>query len=118
MFYRRKSYLLKNEFVDILNRHFNETNLPNQLKHGSRLVGRWTKDNNDGTAEVFAIWEYDSREDYERIEAAVRTDEAHNKRIQDWYAQHGGRDYVYKQYFLEVRNEVIEWTVNANQKGL
>ena len=44
MFYRRKSYTVKNDFVEILNRHFLETNFPNQLKHGSRLVGRWMKD--------------------------------------------------------------------------
>lgn len=35
MFYRRKYYVVKNEFVDRFNHHFNETNLPNQLSHGS-----------------------------------------------------------------------------------
>lgn len=59
MFYRRKYYVVKNEFIEIFNDHFNDTNLPNQIKHGSRLIGRWMKDNNDGTTEVFAIWEYD-----------------------------------------------------------
>ncbi len=60
MFYRRKYYVVKNEFIEIFNDHFNDTNLPNQIKYGSRLIGRWMKDNNDGTTEVFAIWEYDS----------------------------------------------------------
>ncbi|TKH07039.1 cytoplasmic protein, partial [Bacillus wiedmannii] len=52
MFYRRKYYIVKNEFVEIFNEHFTNTNLPNQLKHGSRLIGRWMKDNNDGTTEI------------------------------------------------------------------
>ncbi|TKI20624.1 cytoplasmic protein, partial [Bacillus cereus] len=41
MFYRRKYYVVKNEFIEVFNDHFNNTNLPNQLKHGSRLIGRW-----------------------------------------------------------------------------
>ncbi|MZE90161.1 cytoplasmic protein, partial [Bacillus anthracis] len=52
MFYRRKYYIVKNEFVEIFNGHFNNTNLPNQLKYGSRLIGRWMKDNKNGTTEV------------------------------------------------------------------
>ncbi|MGM2842348.1 NIPSNAP family protein, partial [Bacillus cereus group sp. Bce002] len=38
MFYRRKYYVVKNEFIEVFNDHFNNTNLPNQLKHGSRLI--------------------------------------------------------------------------------
>lgn len=111
MFYRRKFYIVKKEFVDIFNAHFNHTNLPNQLKHGSRLVGRWMKDNNDETVEIFAIWEYDSYEDYIEIESKIRSDEAHVQRIKDWYDKNGGKDYVYKAYILEVRNEALESTV-------
>ena len=44
--------------------------LPVQLRHGARLVGRWETD--DGR--VVAIWEYDDRVAYERIDAAVRAD--------------------------------------------
>jgi hypothetical protein len=55
MFYRRKYYVVKNEFIEVFNDHFNNTNLPNQLKHGSRLIGRWMKDNKNGTYEVFSI---------------------------------------------------------------
>ncbi|WP_237049401.1 hypothetical protein [Lentibacillus amyloliquefaciens] len=56
MFYRRKFYIVKSEFVETFNTHFNKTNLPTQLKYGSRLVGRWMKANNDDTVEIFAIW--------------------------------------------------------------
>jgi len=44
--------------------------LPVQLRHGARLIGRWETD--DGR--VVAVWEYDDRAAYERIEAAVRSD--------------------------------------------
>ncbi len=39
MFYRRKYYIVKSEFVEVFNDLFNHVNLPNQLKHGSRLIG-------------------------------------------------------------------------------
>ena len=44
--------------------------LPVQLRHGARLVGRWVTEDN----RVVAVWEYDDRSAYERIEAAVRAD--------------------------------------------
>lgn len=111
MFYRRKFYIVKNDFVDIFNAHFNETNLPNQIKHGARLVGRWMIPKNSLTTEIFAIWEYDSLEKYEEIEANIRRDSEHLKRISNWYEQHGGRDYMNKEYILEVRNEQLISTI-------
>lgn len=44
--------------------------LPVQIRHGARLVGRWETED----ARVVAVWEYDNRVAYERIEAAVRAD--------------------------------------------
>ncbi|MCM3638465.1 NIPSNAP family protein [Sporosarcina luteola] len=111
MFYRRKFYTVKKEFVGIFNQHFSNTNLPNQLKHGSRLIGRWMKENEDNTVEIFAIWEYDSYEDYVEIETKIRNDHAHVGRVKDWYAKHGGREHVLKEYILEVENEAITSTV-------
>ncbi|MFD1736870.1 cytoplasmic protein [Bacillus salitolerans] len=81
------------------------------------LVGRWMKENNNGTVEIFAIWEYDSYEDYLEIEKKVRSDEAHVKRINDWYEKNGGKEYVYKEYFLEVRSEALESTVILQEKN-
>ena len=43
---------------------------PVQLRHGARLVGRWETEDD----RVVAVWEYDDRESYDRIEAAVRAD--------------------------------------------
>lgn len=111
MFYRRKFYVIKKEFVEIFNVHFNETNLPNQLKRGARLIGRWMVPKDEETTEVFAIWEYDSYEDYQVIEANVRNDQEHLQRIKNWYEAHGGRDFVIKQYVLEVRNEELKSTL-------
>lgn len=107
MFYRRKFYIVKNEFVDIFNTHFNETNLPNQIKYGARLVGRWMVPHTDTTTEIFAIWEYDSYEKYKEIEGNVRSDSEHVKRINTWYERNGGREFVYKEYLLEVKNEEL-----------
>lgn len=114
MFYRRKYYTVKSDFVEQFNAHFNTTNLPNQLKHGARLIGRWMKDNQDGTFEVFAIWEYDSYEDYLDIETNVEADNEHVQRIKDWYEKNGGRDHVFKEYIVEVRNEALVSTVNES----
>lgn len=53
--------------------------------------------------------------DYEQIESKVRSDKTHNQQIQDWYDKHGGRERVYKEYILEVRNEPIESTVQQTK---
>jgi hypothetical protein len=53
-------------FHDFFRRHL----LPVQLRHGARLVGRWETE--DGR--VVAVWEYDDREAYERVRAAVAAD--------------------------------------------
>ncbi|MEK4251832.1 cytoplasmic protein [Paenibacillus sp. FSL W7-1287] len=111
MFYRRKFYILKNEFVDIFNKHFIETNLPNQIKYGAKLVGRWMVPHSDTTTEIFAIWEYESYEKYLEIERNVRSDIKHLKRIKKWYEDHGGRDYVMKEYLIEIREEELVSTV-------
>lgn len=112
MFYRRKFYILRNEFVDIFNKHFIETNLPNQIKYGAKLVGRWMVPHSDTTTEIFAIWEYESYEKYAEIEKNVRSDIEHVKRINKWYEDHGGREYVFKKYLIEVRDEELVSTVS------
>ena len=111
MFYRRKFYIVTNDFVEEFNRHFNETNLPNQLSHGSRLVGRWMTAHDEHTTENFAIWEYDSYEDYVEIENRIVADTTHVNKIKAWYEAHGGREYVLSNYILQVKNEKLIDTV-------
>ena len=109
MIYRRKMYRVSPRIIDDFNLHFNKTLLPTQLKYGSKLVGRWMTQHAD-EVEVFAIWEYDSYEDYERIEANVRGDEAHVKRVQDWFGKWGGRDNL-KDDFYRIDQDFIDSTV-------
>lgn len=103
MFYRRKSYRVRPEQVAPFTAFFTEYLLPNQLKHGARLVGRWVTEAGD---EIVALWEYDSREAYERIEAAVRADpmaaraQARRKELGD--------------LFLESRQDFLSSTVHVN----
>jgi len=58
------------ENLAVLHEFFRTHLLPVQQRHGARLVGRWEAE--DGR--VIAVWEYDDRASYERIEAAVRQD--------------------------------------------
>jgi hypothetical protein len=111
MFYRRKHYVVKKGFVDTFNKLFNEINLPNQLKHGTKFIGRWMMPLENGDVEIFAIWEYSSIKEYERIESNIRSDEAHVNKIREWFENQGGRDYILREYVTEVRDEEIFSTV-------
>ena len=117
MFYRRKFYIVKNVFVESFNKLFTEINMPNQLKHGARLTGRWMLPHDETTTEIFAIWEYDSYEDYIEIENHVRSDQEHLHRIKNWYEENGGKEYVQKEYFVEVRNEKLYSTIDNSKSG-
>jgi hypothetical protein len=70
MLYRMRVYRAVRENLPVFHDFFRTHLLPVQLRHGARLVGRWETE--DGR--VVAIWEYDDRAAYERIEAAVRAD--------------------------------------------
>ena len=111
MFYRRKFYIVKKEFVENFNRHFNEINLPNQLKNGARLVGRWMLDVREDNVEIFAIWEYDKYEDYVQIEKRIRSDREHVDRVNSWYEEHGGKEYVQRTFFVQTKNEYLTSTL-------
>ena len=70
MIYRMRIYQGVRENVAAFNEFFELHLLPVQVRNGARLVGRWlTQDDR-----VVAIWEYDSRERYEQIQAAVKSD--------------------------------------------
>lgn len=72
MQYRMRIYHAVPESLAAFNEFFRDYLLPVQLRHGARLVGRWQTEDN----RVVAVWEYDDRQAYERIEAAVRADPA------------------------------------------
>lgn len=68
--YRIRRYATVPETVEAFHEFFNRFLLPVQRRHGARLVGRWATD--DG--EVVAIWEYDDRAAYERVQNSVASD--------------------------------------------
>jgi hypothetical protein len=68
--YRMRIYDTVRENLPIFHDFFRTHLLPVQLRHGARLVGRWEAEN----GRVVAVWEYDDRSAYERIEMAVRGD--------------------------------------------
>lgn len=68
--YRMRIYQAVPENLPVFHEFFRSHLLPVQLRHGARLVGRWETED----ARVVAVWEYDDRAAYERIEAEVRAD--------------------------------------------
>ena len=72
MIYRLRIYKAVPENVQTFHAFFRDHLLPIQERHGARLVGRW--ETHDGR--VVAIWEYDDRGAYERINSAVVADPA------------------------------------------
>jgi len=72
MIYRRRTYVVHPERVEAFTAFFHAYLLPNQWKHGARLVGRYV---NEAQDEVTALWEYESLAEYERIQALVAADE-------------------------------------------
>lgn len=72
MLYRMRIYRAVPENLAAFHEFFRDYLLPVQLRHGARLIGRWQTDDN----RVIAVWEYDDRQAYERINAAVRADPA------------------------------------------
>ncbi|MDM5189002.1 NIPSNAP family protein [Bacillus sp. DX4.1] len=114
MIFRRKTYKVHSSIVNEFNRHFNETLLPTQMKYGARLIGRWMTKGNDDRIEIFAIWEYDSYEDYEQIEAKVRSDKEHVKRVQSWFDKMG-REKVKSSLKDNSKEDFLETTVWNNE---
>lgn len=70
MIYRMRIYQTVRENLPLFHDFFRACLLPVQRRHGARLVGRWETEH----GRVVAVWEYDDRASYERIEAAVRAD--------------------------------------------
>ncbi len=72
MLYRMRIYRAVPENLALFHDFFRIHLLPVQHRHGARLVGRWQTEDD----RVVAVWEYDDRRAYERIQAAVRADPA------------------------------------------
>lgn len=113
--YRRKWYKINAMRINEFNQLFNEFLLPTQLKYGARLVGRWMTQENEGTMEVFAIWEYDSLEEYLRIENQVKSDEEHVLRVKN---QHEELRKLGGNFLLEAPKEDFLFSTVARDKTI
>jgi ADP-ribose pyrophosphatase YjhB (NUDIX family) len=76
MIYRRETYRIQPEMLEDFNEFFHQYRLPNQLKHGAKLIGRWTTEARD---EVVEIWEYPNEHEYIKIEERVKKDRLYEK---------------------------------------
>ncbi|QOS78521.1 NIPSNAP family protein [Paenibacillus sp. JNUCC31] len=116
MIYRRKPYVVASSFVEEFNALFNDILLPSQLKYGARLIGRWHQHMDDETSEIFAMWEYDTFEQYEEIEHKIKSDNEHIIRVQERFDQIGRNRY--KEVFRkDIKQDFFESTV-AREKTI
>lgn len=76
MIYRVKMYEIFPERLTVFNAFFQEYLLPNQRRFGAQLIGRWV---NEDRTRITAIWGYQSKEQYEHIEAQIRQTDLHQK---------------------------------------
>ncbi|WP_440118982.1 NIPSNAP family protein [Paenibacillus sp. QZ-Y1] len=114
MIYRRKTYIVASSFVEEFNALFNDILLPSQLKYGSRLIGRWHTPMDENTSEIFAMWEYDTVEQYEEIEKKIKSDHEHVMRVQERFDLIGR--HRYKDVFREeMKQQFFTSTVDRDQ---
>ena len=114
MIYRRKTYIIEPSFIEEFNALFNDILLPSQLKYGARLIGRWMIIKDEENTEVFALWEYDSFQEYEEIETKIKQDEEHVKRVQKRFDEIG-REKIKKVLKEDIKQEFIESTVSRDK---
>ncbi|MFD2699596.1 NIPSNAP family protein [Paenibacillus shunpengii] len=113
MIYRRKTYIVANSIVDEFNSLFNDVLLPSQLKYGARLIGRWQTTLNEDTSEIFAMWEYDTLEQYDEIESKIKSDVEHVSKVQQRFDAIG-RDRL-KEALQDIKQEFFITTVDRER---
>ncbi|WP_338448698.1 NUDIX hydrolase [Niallia oryzisoli] len=96
MFCRREIHRIPPERVIDLNQFFHEYVLPNQLKNGATLIGRWITEEED---EIVTMWHYPSYNDYLKIEERVKKDQLHQQ-AQAQLLKFGPPYLDYRQEFL------------------
>lgn len=72
MFYRREIIKTTPDKIRVFNEFFHHYLLPNQIKNGANLIGRWITEDQ---REIIAIWAYSSYDEYIKIEERVKKDE-------------------------------------------
>lgn len=76
MIYRIREYNIHpNKFPDF-NYLFYHYLLPNQMKYGAKLIGRYI---NESHTKIIAIWEYSNKNQYEEIEQKIKQTDLHKR---------------------------------------
>ena len=76
MVFRMRTYQIKPTKLKEFNDFFHEYLLPNQIRFGAILIGRWV--NNDKST-IVALWKYESMDQYHRIEERIRKTTLHTQ---------------------------------------
>lgn len=76
MVYRIRTYQIDPDKLERFSEFFHNYLLPNQLRFGSKLVGRWV--NSDKTS-IMAIWEYKDPAQYKSIEEKIKRTNLHKR---------------------------------------
>lgn len=84
MLYRIRTYVINPNKLQAFNTLFYKYLLPNQLKFGATLVGRFVSQDK---TKIIAIWSYQSMEQYQLIENKIKCTNLH-KRAQAFRKQH------------------------------
>ena len=72
MFYRREIIQTTPDKIRVFNEFFHQYLLPNQIRNGAKLIGRWITEDQ---REIIAIWEYPSHDEYIKIDERVKKDQ-------------------------------------------
>jgi hypothetical protein len=76
MVYRFKTYSVEPARLEDFNEFFHRYLLPNQLRFGSKLIGRWV---NSEKTSIMAIWEYEDVDQYNKIEEKIKRTNLHKQ---------------------------------------
>ncbi|KSU62673.1 hypothetical protein AS034_11220 [[Bacillus] enclensis] len=76
MVYRVRTYCIKPDVLETFNSFFHEFLLPNQLRFGAKLIGRWI---NEDKTQITAIWEYKDKLQYINIEKKIKKTKLHKQ---------------------------------------
>jgi hypothetical protein len=76
MVYRVRTYCINPTIYEKFNSFFHEFLLPNQLRFGAKLIGRWS---NEDKTQITAIWEYIDKHQYMQIEEKIKKTKLHKQ---------------------------------------
>ncbi|PFA67661.1 hypothetical protein CN378_09035 [Bacillus sp. AFS015802] len=74
MVYRVRTYEIIPDVLPQFNHFFHEYLLPNQIRFGAVLIGRWV---NMGRTKITAIWKYESMDHLKQIEKSIKETSLH-----------------------------------------